>query len=78
MDLIPREAVTGAEAAYLSDDSRLLSLALAELALRAGKRAQVVGYERADRAAALGSANASRSIDIIGNGNSDVGHCDSQ
>lgn len=78
MQLLAVEAVAGAETLDLPLDAVLLGLQPRELGLPFGERTQVVGHQRAHRATAFGCTDTGRSVDVVGYGYGDVGHCGSQ
>ena len=73
VELVAAQPITGAEVNDLRLDLPLLRLEPVELT-PPGEGAQVLGDERADRAAALGSADPGMAIDVVGDGDSDVLH----
>lgn len=78
VQLVAIEAVAGAEATDLALDASLLSLKSREFLVVLGERAQILGDETAHRATALCRTDAGGTIDILWNGDGDVGHCVSQ
>ena len=78
VQLLTAETVASAEAINPRLNAPLLSLQPRELGLPLGEGAQVVGDKRADRAALLRRTDPCGTVDIVGNGNGDVGHCGAQ
>lgn len=78
MQLLAVETVAGAEAIDLPLNAPLLRLEPRELGLPLGEGAQVLGDKRADGAALLRRTNPRGAVDVVGNGNGDVRHCEAQ
>jgi hypothetical protein len=72
--LLTVESIARAEGANLGLHASLLRLEARELVAAPGERAQELGNESAYRAAALGGADASTPVHIVGNCNGDVLH----
>lgn len=78
VQLVAIEPVARAETIDPLLHASLLGLEPRELVLALRERAQIFGDERAHRAAALGRADSRGAVDVLWNGDGDVGHCASQ
>ncbi len=75
MHLVAIEAITRAEARDLALDKSLLGFEPCEFSLVLSERSEVLGDERAHRAAAFRGPHTRGAVDILGDGDGDVGHC---
>jgi len=75
VQLLAIEPVAGTEPTDLALDASLLSLLPRDLDIQPRQRPQVLRHERADGCAPFRRAEMGGTVDIVGNGNGDVGHC---
>jgi len=78
VQLLAIDPVAGTKPTDLALDASLLSLQPRDLDIQPRQRPQVLRHERADGAAPFRRAGMRGAVDIVGNGDDDVGHNASQ